>query len=121
MMNIFDELFRLQRIDNLIRTRATGTPEALAEKLGMSECTIYRLIGRLKEQGLPILYDKKCQTYYYAEPVKWNAEFIVGNEKILNVKGGEKKEVFFKLSIIDMTPKYFCVAFWINYILLISV
>lgn len=108
-MKIFDELFLLQRIDYLIRTRSTGTPKTLGDRLGISECSVYRLIERLKGQGLPIAYDKHSRTYYYTESVKWNVEFIVGAEKIINIRGGEKKSDFFgKLSIFDRNDRDFC-------------
>jgi predicted DNA-binding transcriptional regulator YafY len=87
-MNIFDELFALQQIDYLIRNRATGPPKRLASRLKTSECSIYRILERLKDQGFPIAYDKSAQTYYYLSPVKWHAEFVVGNEKLLSIQGG---------------------------------
>jgi biotin operon repressor len=108
-MNIFSDLFLLQRIDQLIRTRATGSPKSLAALLDISECSVYRLIERLKNMGLPIAYDKKSRTYYYVEPVKWNVEFIVGNEKVLSIKGGEKKFDFLSnLSFFDSTGHELC-------------
>ena len=62
-MNIFTDLFLLQRIDHLIRTRATGTPVQLAERLDISERKLYRLMGELRDQGFPITYDKQADTY----------------------------------------------------------
>jgi len=101
-MNLFSDLFLLQQIDHLIRTRATGSPKNLAGKLAVSEPSIYRLMELLKNQGLPIAYDKLEHTYYYLEPVKWNVEFVVGAEKILSIKGGEKRsDLFSKLSNFD--------------------
>ena len=111
-MNIFDELFTLQQIDHLIRTRATGSPKGLAKRLTISECSVYRLLERLKVQGFPIAYDKPAQTYYYTEQVKWNVEFVVGKDKILSIKGGEKKyNSFSELSIFDRDDPDFCCAF----------
>lgn len=95
-------LFLLQQIDYLIRTRATGTPKAFADRLDISECSVYRLLERLKSQGLPIAYDKQEHTYYYMEAVKWNVEFMVGSEKLISIRGGQKISEFFpKLSIYD--------------------
>ncbi len=101
-MNLFSDLFLLQQIDHLIRTRATGNPKALSKRLAISEPSVYRLMERLKEQGFPIAYDKQEHTYYYMEPVKWSAEFLVGAEKLLSIRGGEKKsDIFSALSIFD--------------------
>ena len=110
-MNIFEELFMLQQIDQLIRTRSTGSPKSLARRLDLSECSIYRLIDRLKGQGLPIAYDKSRQTYYYQEQVKWQVEFVVGSEKILSIRGGKKKSSdFSRLANYDSAPGDLCNA-----------
>jgi DNA-binding IclR family transcriptional regulator len=68
-MNILTDIFFFQRIDNLIRSHATGTPKVLAKKLGISECSTYRLLESLKSQGFPITYDKEKKTYYYEKNV----------------------------------------------------
>ena len=110
-MRIFDDIFLLQRIDQMIRTRATGTPKCLANRLGISECSTYRMIERLKDQGFPIAYDKTTQSYYYQEPVKWQVEFVVGSDKLLSVKGGANEINFFPtLSFFDRASADICNA-----------
>jgi hypothetical protein len=110
-LNIFEDLFLLQRIDSLIRTRATGSPKALCERLEISECSVYRMIERLRDMGLPVAYDKKRQTYFYEKSVKWNVEFVVGDEKLLKIQGGEKKlPNFSKLSNFDRSSQDLCVT-----------
>jgi hypothetical protein len=111
-MHIFEELFLLQRIDNLIRTRATGAPKILAQRLEVSECSVYRLIERLRDEGFPIRYDKKGQSYYYSKPVTWHAEFVVGDDKLLSIKGGKNNfQDFSKLAIFDRSGPDLCFAF----------
>lgn len=92
-MQIFEDLFLLQRVDHLIRTRATGCPSKLATRLGISERQIYRLIGALREQGFPIAYDKQADTYYYEDLVKIEFSIMVGKENLLAIHGGEKKRI----------------------------
>jgi hypothetical protein len=94
-IRIFDELFLFQRIDHLIRTRATGTPAQLASRLNICERDVYRLLADLRDQGFPIAYDKQADTYYYMEPVKLDISIVVGGEKLLCIQGGEKKFNFF--------------------------
>jgi hypothetical protein len=89
-IRIFEELFLLQRIDYLIRTRATGTPVQLSSRLNTCEREVYRLIASLREQGFPIAYDKQADTYYYMEPVVLNFSIVVGGEKLLSIQGGKK-------------------------------
>jgi hypothetical protein len=110
-LDLFNELFLLQRIDHLIRTRATGSPKRLAGLLNISECSVYRLIENLREHGFPVAYDKTTRTYYYTAEVRWNVEFLVGGEKLLAIKGGEN--IFQKnaqLSISDRMLPELCTA-----------
>ena len=110
-MQIFEDLFLLQRIDHLIRTRATGNPVQLASRLNVSERSLYRLIGELRDQGFPIAYDKKEDTYYYSDSVKMEILISVGSEKLLGIRGGEKTEDFFLgLPNSGSSPFDFCIA-----------
>jgi predicted DNA-binding transcriptional regulator YafY len=58
-------LERFKKIDYLISIRGTGTPAQLADKLEISESMLYEYLSVLREQGVPIAYDKERQTYYY--------------------------------------------------------
>ncbi|MDO8368361.1 MAG: hypothetical protein Q7T20_16285 [Saprospiraceae bacterium] len=110
-MNIFTDLFLLQRIDNLIRTRATGTPIQLAERLGISERKLYRLMGDFRDQGFPIAYDKQADTYYYSELVKIEFSILVGQENLMTIRGGEKKfDIFSGLTDFGREWPDFCNA-----------
>jgi ACT domain-containing protein len=56
----------IERIDTLIRHRATGTPDDMAEKLEVSRSTWFNYLHILKEDlGFPIDYDPEKQTYFY--------------------------------------------------------
>ncbi|MCC6460449.1 MAG: hypothetical protein IT260_08265 [Saprospiraceae bacterium] len=89
-MNLFSDLFLLERVDHLIRTRATGKPTQFASRLETCERNVYRLIGRLRDMGFPIEYDKQSDTYFYKEPVRLRFDIVVGDEKLLLIRGGEK-------------------------------
>ena len=87
-IKLFEDLFLLQRLDQLIRTRATGSPTHLADRLGACERDVYRLIADLRVQGFPISYDLEHGTYYYTEQVKLEISMAVGGEKLLTIQGG---------------------------------
>jgi predicted DNA-binding transcriptional regulator YafY len=58
----------LKRVDQFIRLRATGTPNEFAQKLSVSERTLYNYLNWVKTYiEAPIEYCKKSKTYYYAE------------------------------------------------------
>jgi predicted DNA-binding transcriptional regulator YafY len=53
----------LERIVQLARKKSTGKPHELAEKLGVSERTVYRLKDALLDQGLRIRYSRIVDSY----------------------------------------------------------
>ena len=68
-------LLRFERMDDLIARKCTGTPLAFANKLNISESTMYEYINILKERGAPIDYEEDRQTYFYKEEGKFNFLF----------------------------------------------
>ena len=95
-MKFFEHIELLQRIDQLIRLKATGTPQNLGEKLKMSERQARRIIDDMKGRGLPISYCKHKQSYYYESEVfmKFEIVAIMGDER-KKIIGGEKKDLNF--------------------------
>ncbi len=70
------EIFqRLERIDQLIRIKATGTPTELANKLGISERSVYEYLNLMKEFGAPIKFNSYRQSYYYDQEGSFNISF----------------------------------------------
>ncbi|HEY4287953.1 MAG TPA: HTH domain-containing protein [Puia sp.] len=71
------EIFqRLNRIDHLIRIKGTGTPGQLAEKIGMSERSMYEYIRLMKEFGAPVVYSRSRKSYYYVEDGSFTIRFL---------------------------------------------
>ena len=58
---------RMQRIDRLIHRKATGTPQELANKLGLSKRMVFEYLLTMKDMGLSIRYCKFSQSYYYTD------------------------------------------------------
>lgn len=67
---------RLERLDYLIRIKATGTPTELARKLNLSERCAYNYIDLLRQMGAPINYDRKRSSYYYEEHGRFHFNFL---------------------------------------------
>ena len=57
---------RFKQIDQLITTRSTGTPAEFAQKLDISESTLYEFLKVLKELDAPIEFESNINTYYYS-------------------------------------------------------
>jgi biotin operon repressor len=62
-MNKFERACIKERILQLVRLRATGTPSELAMKLEISERSIKRIIHELREAGNNIMYDYNSLSY----------------------------------------------------------
>lgn len=67
---------RLDRIDQLIRLKGTGTPAQLAEKIGLSERTMYAYIRLMKDFGAPVVYSRERQSYYYIREGRFIVRFL---------------------------------------------
>jgi hypothetical protein len=71
-----DDLYfsRMQRINELIAARCTGTPAELASKLNMGLRNLYNYIDVLKDSikefNVNILYNQCMHTYEYDQPGK---------------------------------------------------
>jgi predicted DNA-binding transcriptional regulator YafY len=60
-----EDFEKLERLDFLIRKKATGTPSELSKKMGVSERAIYKYLKFLKSLGAEVKYSKQRQSYYY--------------------------------------------------------
>ena len=69
-MNLLDEIYRLEKLHQLIRVQNTGNSDELAEKMQVSRRTVFRLIDTLKEIGCPIYFNPYKNSYCYEYPIK---------------------------------------------------
>ena len=68
------------RIHELITTRQTGTPKELADKLELSERTVYNYISYMREElKAPIVYNSALSNYCYEENCQLNFKGINNN------------------------------------------
>jgi ribosomal protein S25 len=69
---------KLDRIHNMIRREATGTPEEFAERLKISRSTLFNTLKYLKENmDAPIIYNNSKKSYTY----KYKPKFHLGFEE----------------------------------------
>ena len=73
-MNLLDKIKLIERTDALIRRKSTGTPNQLADRLKLSERSLYNLIRLMKEMGAPIYYCRDRNSFCYEH----NVEFRIG-------------------------------------------
>jgi hypothetical protein len=90
MLKLFKELNMLEQLDQLIRQKATGTPEQLAKRLRICERDLYRIIAELREKDIKIKYCKRrCCYYYEVETFLKFYACVIENGKERKIIGGE--------------------------------
>jgi len=69
-MSLINEIHKLERLHQLVRRQATGSPKELAGKMQISRRTVFRMIDTLKEIGCPVYFNKEKNSYCYHYPIK---------------------------------------------------
>lgn len=76
-MRLLESLMCIERIDQLIGLKATGSPKQLAKKLEVSERTVHRLIDKMKKMDAPVYSCSSRQSYCYEQDVKFRFGFYI--------------------------------------------
>jgi len=88
-MSFINTIQDLERLDQLIRLKSTGSPDELANKMNISKRTVFNLINRLKELGCPIYFNCSINSYCYLNQGKLNFRFnSLDNEGLNKISGG---------------------------------
>lgn len=65
-MEFIKQIERLQLMNKLIREQRTGSPEALADRLGVSRRQLYVYLEYLKDMGLDIQFSRRLNSFVFA-------------------------------------------------------
>ena len=83
-MEFIKQIERLQLLNKLVREKRTGSPEELAERLGLSRRQLYSYLEFLIDYGMDIVYSRKTNS------------FLVNN--------GKEIKIDFQFQILDDKP-----------------
>ncbi|MEK6783555.1 MAG: hypothetical protein AABY93_17765 [Bacteroidota bacterium] len=86
-MSLLKYIDRLKRMDDLIRRKATGTPEDFAQRLGIKKTMLMEELQELKALGAEVTYCRMTESYYYLNPFVLKIG-IDKNDQTM-VKGGQ--------------------------------
>ncbi len=75
-MRLINKLDIVERIDQLIRQKRTGTIGQLANKSSLSERQTRRYLDEMRDMGAEIEFCRVNSTYIYKEPLKFEYGFI---------------------------------------------
>lgn len=83
-MRFLEKLNTIQRIDQLIRLKATGSARDLASRINVSKSTVYEILDVMKIMGAEIEYCPKRKSYYYLS----DKTLAIGFVNKSKIKGG---------------------------------
>lgn len=90
MTRLYDNLQVLDRLDHFIRTKSTGTPQELANKLCTSKRTVQNYIAVLRDFEARIEYCANARSYCYLHRPKFWFKLVLDEEDLGAIKGGRK-------------------------------
>lgn len=102
MQQLTKQIMLLERIDQLVRLHATGTPTEFAARLGISKAKLYRTIDVMKELRAPIVYNISLRSFKYEEAVNFKFGFylkILPQQDAANISGG--------IAVMELTLQFF--------------
>jgi predicted DNA-binding transcriptional regulator YafY len=68
-MKMHDRRNYINRLHDLVKRKATGSLDTLADKFGVGRSTMSRYIDDFKQEfDAPLAYDRNVHSYYYTEP-----------------------------------------------------
>lgn len=91
MNKLIQQIELIERIDQLIRLKATGSPKEFANNMNISKASLYRLLETMKELGAPIEYSITTQSFVYVDHVNFLCGFYfkeLSNGEIKQINGG---------------------------------
>lgn len=94
MTKLTQTIALVERIDQLIRLRATGTPQEFANQLNISKASLHRILEIMKQLGAPIEYSLSHQSYVFKYKVKFLCGFYPKNlskDELIETNGGFKQ------------------------------
>lgn len=93
-MNFASKIKQIERIDNLIRMKNTGSPMELSERLNISERQLYNIIGLMKEMGAPIYYSDIKRSYCYHNEGRFTFGFLIADNQLDKLVGGNSNSSY---------------------------
>jgi len=101
-MDIFKTIERINKLHTLIKEEKTGTPKYLAEQIGISRASLYRLIEEMKSYDVPIEYSRIKESFYYTKQFELllNCSLLVieDENELKKIEGGH--HFFSSISIL---------------------
>ena len=83
-MSLLKYIYRLKRMDDLIRRKATGDSDEFAKKIGISRSVLMENLREMRQLGASIAYCQIRNSYQYIDEF----DLIIGQSFKSKIKGG---------------------------------
>jgi transcriptional antiterminator len=90
-MNFIRQIERMQLLNKLIKEQRTGSPEDLAERLGVSRRQLYAYLEYMKDFGLEICFSRKLNSFVYCDELEMKIDLriqVLKPSEIRQLQGG---------------------------------
>jgi biotin operon repressor len=102
-MTIFHQLALMERMDNLINRKGTGTAEELADRLGICRRSVFNYFEKLKDYGAEIAFSVEKNSYFYVDDQRPSLP-IIAKQNTNRLNGGNNFNNFFLGVQVFCTP-----------------
>lgn len=103
-MEFIRQIERLQLLNKLVKEQRTGSPEELAERIGVSRSKLYLILEELKDQGIGIRFDKKINSFVFENCKGLDLVFsfkVLDTQESVAIKAGKNLNYFSTSNILD--------------------
>ena len=103
-MDFIKQIERLQLLNKLVREKRTGSPEELAERLGVSRAKLYLILEELRDRNVCVKFNKRINSFEYEACKGINLEFsfrILRQDEEKMINGGKIINFFPESIILD--------------------
>lgn len=90
-MNFIRQIERMQVLNKLIREQRTGSPEELADRLGLSRRQLYAYLEYMKDHGLNICFSRKLNSFIFCDEKEMRIDLrieVLKQSEICQIQGG---------------------------------
>jgi len=103
-MEFIRQIERLQLLNKLVNEQRTGSPEELAERIGVSRAKLYLILEELKDQRIGIRFDKKINSFVFENCKGLDLVFsfkVLDTQESVTITAGKSLNYFSASKILD--------------------
>jgi hypothetical protein len=105
IMTIFNQLALMERMDNFINRKGTGTADEFADRLGICRRSVFNYFDKLRYYGAEIEFCSEKNSFIYTDDQRPSLP-IIPKQNTNKLRGGESFLNFFSGVQVFCTPAF---------------